>query len=146
MIRKKHNHKQQTNPWHPEEEPHNNHKRPGRQSKATSSFFPEKMFSWPLNASQKYCRMLQREHSAILSTFIKLPVVIKTFVLYIFEWPSYTGFTVISQYGQVFAPLLFANFYRAETHDFLSACNYYANACICFHFLVFFYLFLSWKY
>ena len=25
--------------------------------------------------------MLQREHSAILSTFIKLPVVIKTFVL-----------------------------------------------------------------
>ena len=34
-----------------------------------------------LNAGQKYCRMLQREHSAILLTFIKLPVVIKTFVL-----------------------------------------------------------------
>ena len=32
--------------------------------------------------------------SAILSTFIKLPVVIKTFVLSIFEWPFYTGFTV----------------------------------------------------
>ena len=47
-----------------------------------------------LNACQKYCRMLQREHSAILSTFIKLPVVIKTFVLSIFEWPFYTGFTV----------------------------------------------------
>ena len=31
-----------------------------------------------LNAGQKYCRMLQREHSAILSTFIKLPVGIKT--------------------------------------------------------------------
>ena len=44
-----------------------------------------------LNAGQKYCRMLQREHSAILSTFIKLPVVIKTFVLSIFEWPFYTG-------------------------------------------------------
>ena len=29
-----------------------------------------------LNASQKYCRMLQSEHSAILSTFIKLPFVI----------------------------------------------------------------------
>ena len=28
----------------------------------------------PLNAGQKYCKMLQREHSAILSTFIKLPV------------------------------------------------------------------------
>ena len=26
-----------------------------------------------LNAGQKYCRMLQGEHSAILSTFIKLP-------------------------------------------------------------------------
>ena len=28
-----------------------------------------------LNAGQKYCRMLQGEHSAILSTFIKLPFV-----------------------------------------------------------------------
>ena len=48
-----------------------------------------------LKAGQKYCRMLQREHSAILSTSIKLPFVIKTFVLSIFEWPFYTGFTVI---------------------------------------------------
>ena len=40
--------------------------------------------------------MLQREHSAILLTFIKLPVVIKVFVLSIYEWPFYTGFTVIS--------------------------------------------------
>ena len=47
-----------------------------------------------LNAGQKYCRMLQREHSAILSTFIRLPFVIKIFVLSIFEWPFYTGFTV----------------------------------------------------
>ena len=38
--------------------------------------------------------MLQREHSVILLTFIKLPFVIKTFVLSIFEWPFYTGFTV----------------------------------------------------
>ena len=29
------------------------------------------------NAGQKYCRMLQGEHSAILLTFIKLPFVIK---------------------------------------------------------------------
>ena len=35
-----------------------------------------------------------REHSAILSTFIKLPFVFKTFVLSIFEWPLKTGFTV----------------------------------------------------
>ena len=33
-----------------------------------------------LNAGQKYCRMLQGEHSAILSTFIKLPSVIKIFI------------------------------------------------------------------
>ena len=48
------------------------------------------------NAGQKYCRMLQREHSAIyvLSPCIKLPFVIKIVVLSIFEWPFYTGFTV----------------------------------------------------
>ena len=38
------------------------------------------------------CSLL--EHSAILSTFIKLPFVFKTFVLSIFEWPLKTGFTV----------------------------------------------------
>ena len=38
--------------------------------------------------------MLQKEHSAILSTYIKLPVIIKIFVLSIFEGPFYTGFTV----------------------------------------------------
>ena len=42
------------------------------------------------NAGQKYCRM----HSAILSTFIKLPIVFKTFVSSIFEWPLKTGFTL----------------------------------------------------
>ena len=35
------------------------------------------------------------EHSAILSTFIKLPFVIKIIVLSIFEWPFYKGFTVV---------------------------------------------------
>ena len=47
-----------------------------------------------LNAGQKCCRMLQGEHSAILSTFIKLPFVIKIFVLSILEWIFYIGFTV----------------------------------------------------
>ena len=42
------------------------------------------------NVGQNYCRMLQGEHSTILSTFIKLPFVIKIFVLSIFEWPFYT--------------------------------------------------------
>ena len=44
---------------------------------------------------QYYCRMLEREHSAILWTFIKLPFVIKIFVLSIFEWLFYTSFTVV---------------------------------------------------
>ena len=47
-----------------------------------------------LNAGQKYCRMLQGEHSAIVSAFIKQPFVINFFVLSIFEWLFYTGFTV----------------------------------------------------
>ena len=46
-----------------------------------------------LNAGQKYCRMLQWEHSAILSTFIKQPFVIKIFALSVFEWLLKTGFT-----------------------------------------------------
>ena len=49
-----------------------------------------------LNAGQKYCRMLPLEHSAILLAFIKLPFVIKIFVLSMFEWPFYTGSTVPS--------------------------------------------------
>ena len=38
--------------------------------------------------------MLKGEHSAVLSTFNKVPFVIKIFVLSIFEWLFYTGFTV----------------------------------------------------
>ena len=33
-------------------------------------------------------------HAAILSTFIKLPFVIRIFILSIFEWLFYKGFTV----------------------------------------------------
>ena len=36
MIRKYHNHKPQTTPWHREEEPLNNHKTPGRQIKQSN--------------------------------------------------------------------------------------------------------------
>ena len=38
--------------------------------------------------------MLQVEHSEILFTFIKLPFVIKIFILSIFEWPFYIGMHV----------------------------------------------------
>ena len=39
--------------------------------------------------------MLHVEHSAILLTFIRLPFVIKIFVVSILEWSFYTCFTVI---------------------------------------------------
>ena len=42
--------------------------------------------------------MLQGEHFAILLTLIVLPFVIKIFALSIFEWPFYTGFTVVSKF------------------------------------------------
>ena len=47
-----------------------------------------------LNAGQKYCRMLQGEHSAILLTFIRLPFVIKIFVLSFFECPFYCKYEI----------------------------------------------------
>ena len=46
-----------------------------------------------LNAGQKYCRMLQGEHSAILLTCLKLPNDLKPFVLSIFEWLLKVGLT-----------------------------------------------------
>ena len=49
--------------------------------KKTKNCFQDQL---SLIAGQKYCIMLQREHSAILSTFIMLQFVIKTFVLSIF--------------------------------------------------------------
>ena len=47
-----------------------------------------------LNAGQNYCRKLQWDHSAILSTFIKLPHVIMIFILSIFERPFFADFAV----------------------------------------------------
>ena len=58
--------------------------------KKTKKVFQDQL---SLNAGQKYCRMLE-----ILSTFIKLPFVIKIFVLSIFEWPLTTGFNVVFSY------------------------------------------------
>ena len=46
--------------------------------------------------------IVEGEHSAILSTSIKLPVniafVIKIFFVSIFEWPFYKGFTISEIY------------------------------------------------
>ena len=47
MIRKYHNHKLQTTPWHREEEPLNHHKTPGRQIKQSNQLsLPHHLFLW----------------------------------------------------------------------------------------------------
>ena len=46
MIRKYHNHKLQTTPWHSEEEPLNHHETPGRQIKQSNQLsLPHQAFS-----------------------------------------------------------------------------------------------------
>ena len=48
MIRKYHNHEMQTNPWHREEEQHNNHEaHEDKLSKATCSSLLNKMITKP---------------------------------------------------------------------------------------------------
>ena len=49
--------------------------------------------------------MLQGEHSAILSTFIKLSFIINIFVLSFFEWLFYTGFTVVCSFESIYVIL-----------------------------------------
>ena len=54
--------------------------------KKTQNWFPRPIIA--------YCRSKVLQNDAILSTFAKQQFVIKIFVLSIFEWPFYTGFTV----------------------------------------------------
>ena len=75
-------------------------------SKKKKSGFQDRL---SLNAGQKYCRILQGEHSAILSTFIKVPFVINILVLSIFEWPLKTGFTVYTKSTQKILILFWPN-------------------------------------
>ena len=51
-----------------------------------------------LNAGQKYCRMLQGEHSAILLTFIKLSFLLRSLFFVFFERLLKTCFTVLTIY------------------------------------------------
>ena len=53
-----------------------------------------------LDAGQKYCRMLQGEHSAILSTFIKLPFVIKS-LFCLFSRGRFTQVLLYTVYVQI---------------------------------------------
>ena len=69
-----------------------------------------------LNAGQKYYRTLRGEHSAILWSFIKLPFVIKTGLLSIFEWPIlpvsiYTHMRICIHVG---TPLIISKFATSE--------------------------------
>ena len=64
MIRKYHNYKLQTNPWHLEEEPQNNHETPGRQTKQSNqlSLFPIEMIAkleWTQSSAQQNIEQLQ---------------------------------------------------------------------------------------
>ena len=63
MIRKYHNHKLQTNPWHHKEEPHNNHETPGRQTKQSNQLSrPIKMIAkveWTQSNAQQNIERLQ---------------------------------------------------------------------------------------
>ena len=43
------------------------------------------------------CRLIKVKSIAKLSTFIKLPFVIKLYVLPILAWPFYTDFTVLDE-------------------------------------------------
>ena len=76
MIRKYHNHKLQTNLRHREEEPHNNHKTPRRQtkqSKASSSLFPIEMIAnleWTQSNAQQNIEQLQNPTMGVKSTTI----------------------------------------------------------------------------
>ena len=75
----------------------------------------KKWFSRPITA---FCRskVLQnapREHSAILSTFIKLPFVFKTSVLSIFEWLLKTGFAVYGKTKKVYHHYVCRLFFHA---------------------------------
>ena len=63
MIRKYHNHKLQTNPWHREEESHYNHETTGRQTKQRNQLFlfPIEMISkleWTQSNAQQNTEQL----------------------------------------------------------------------------------------
>ena len=64
--------------------------------------------------------MLQGEHSAIHLTFIKLPFVIKVFVLFIFRLPLKTGFSVIVNFVSKLTSLLVSGQFRGDHQTHLS--------------------------
>ena len=90
---KYHNHTLQTNSWHPEEEPQNNnsHTTPGRQSKATSSFFPIKM-SAKLEMTQSTAQQNMEQPQKFSKISFRNTISVKQF------WPRFQ--TVCKSYQQ----------------------------------------------
>ena len=60
--------------------------------KKTKNWFSRPIIAW---CRSKVLQNAPKEHSAIFSTFIKLPFMFKDIGLSIFEWPLKAGFTVI---------------------------------------------------
>ena len=69
--------------------------------------------------------MLQGEHSAILSTFIKLTFVIKIFVLSIFEWLFYTQKSF--QYKNICKTYKLNNSYKQTSWQNCNVCRSHIN-------------------
>ena len=71
-------------------------------------------------------------HSAILSTFIKLPVFIKTLILSFYVWPFYTVWCLCSISIQTNATLSVWQFSSVTTCQPINpACSYQPDCCSC---------------
>ena len=73
--------------------------------------------------------MLQGEHSAILSTSIKLPFSIKILVLSIFKWPLKTCFTV-HYFDKLFDAFVVVSQSPNPTNNTVSDCQYFSDICM----------------
>ena len=86
---------------------------------------PKNWFLVPIGLME--VKSIEGEHSAILSTAIKLPFSIKTLVLSIFKWPLKTGFTVhvIGTDTHLLHTGVLIRFFKKETYKELCALRGY---------------------
>ena len=91
----------------------------------------------------------EEEHSAILSTIIKLPFELKIFILSIFERPFYTGFTVMETCNGIriktrinlFVRMLLNCNWRIKKLDFLISCLTHVQLRYCIRYFPIFVVF-----
>ena len=76
-----------------------------------------------LNVCQKYCRMLQGEHSAILSTFIKPPFIIQNFVLSIMSG----RFTQVLLYFVIISQFTYSHYPSSRVNHNIGVMNVSTN-------------------